>query len=123
MKGKKGVKGFTLVELMVVVVIIGILAAIAIPMYSSYTDKANKKAAAGDLKGLQTTLETYYAEKSDVPDTADIGGAVTDWTAKYSDNYTYKKIGTHDYEFKSKKKFSGVYVYIDEYGAIVETTS
>ena len=121
MKGKKGVKGFTLVELMVVVVIIGILAAIAIPMYSSYTEKANKKAAAGDLKGLQSTMETYYAENQDVPTAA--SGAITDWATKYDSKYNYTRNGVHSYEFKAKTKYGGVYVYIDEYGTPKETTS
>lgn len=52
--------GFTLVELMIVVAIVAILAAIAIPSYSSYIGKTNRRAAEGCLSEYANYMERYY---------------------------------------------------------------
>jgi len=60
-------KGFTLIELLIVVAIIGILAAIAIPQFASYRQKAFNSAAQSDLRNTKTNLESFYADNYNYP--------------------------------------------------------
>ncbi len=66
-KLKKSQKGFTLIELLIVVAIIGILAAIAIPQFASYRQKAYNAGAQSDLKILKTGMEAYNADNQEYP--------------------------------------------------------
>ena len=54
-------KGFTLIELLVVMIILAILTAIAIPSYLSFRDRANKSAAAADLRAAIPSVEAFFA--------------------------------------------------------------
>ncbi len=67
-KFRKNQKGFTLIELLIVVAIIGILAAIAIPQFASYRQKAFDSASASDMKTIKTELEGYYTDNYHYPD-------------------------------------------------------
>ena len=55
-------RGFTLVELMVVVAILSILAAIAIPSYRNYTERARVTAMVAELSGGKAGVESLLME-------------------------------------------------------------
>lgn len=60
-------KGFTLIELLIVVAIIGILAAIAIPQFSSYRQKAFNSAAQSDVRTIRTAAEAHFTDNFTYP--------------------------------------------------------
>ncbi|MBI5232728.1 MAG: prepilin-type N-terminal cleavage/methylation domain-containing protein [Deltaproteobacteria bacterium] len=55
-------RGFTLVELLIVVAIISILSAIALPMFSRYTENAHRASMVSDAKNISRVLEFYFIQ-------------------------------------------------------------
>ncbi len=69
-------KGFSLVELMVVIAIIAILAAVAVPMYSNYTDRARISGEISQLGAAKNAVAEALIAGGTMPTTSN-GATIT----------------------------------------------
>ncbi len=63
---RTGQAGFTLIELLIVVAIIGILAAIAVPAYQNYTNKAKFSEVINATQPFKLGVEVCYQSTGDI---------------------------------------------------------
>ena len=64
MKQIKSKKGFTLIELLIVIAVISIIVGIALPRFKGIQDEGNIIRVKGDLRTLQTAVESFYIHNS-----------------------------------------------------------
>lgn len=93
-------KGFTLIELMIVIAIIGILAAIAVPQYQTYTNKAKFSEVVTATSPFKLAVELCAADTGALTAcgnsnaTGEVPPAITGQTSGYLASVTVAANGT-----------------------------
>lgn len=91
---RKDNKGFTLIELMIVIAIIGILAAIAIPNFISYRDKAYCSAMDSDVQSIAGAMADYFSNPANVT----VSGSNLTVAVSNSNTWTIATAGVNSYK-------------------------
>ena len=87
---RKVQEGFTLVEILIVVVIVGILAAIAIPTYFNYVEKAYASDAQTQIKTLLEECKIWKTTHEDIP--ADVQEMIDEGFGNWKHEYHILKL-------------------------------
>jgi general secretion pathway protein G len=67
--GYKDSKGFTLIELILVTAIIGVIAAMAMPAYNDYVNKAKSVKAKSEIRTICTEINAYIMDNNGIKPT------------------------------------------------------
>ena len=107
----KSRKGFTILELLIVIAVIAILVGIALPRFKGMKDEGNYAKAKGELRTLQTAVESYYIHNSNAYP-ANIGAALTGATPQIIATATVDPFSTTAANYSIAKSANGNYYII-----------
>jgi prepilin-type N-terminal cleavage/methylation domain-containing protein len=104
-------KGFTILELLIVISVIAILVGIALPRFKGMQDEGNIAKAKGELRTLQTAVESYVIHNSNtLPASLDnLIGAVPSIVGTTLPKDPFVSGGAADYVFVQAAPYYAIY--------------
>ncbi len=114
----KNQKGFTLIEVLVVVIIVAILAAIAVPIYLRYVEKARSSEPQAAISAIRNAYSVYrqtfgttdsYSVEDALKDAQLGDGTEKSWTFEVVGNPPKKFIATSTAEYPAGEGLQVIY--------------
>jgi prepilin-type N-terminal cleavage/methylation domain-containing protein len=128
---RKAREGFTILELLIVIAVIAILVGIALPRFKGMRDEGNIARAKGELKSLQTALESYRVRTSAYPTalsnlttaTPNILGSIPNDPFNGANSYGYVVNGDYYAVYSIGPSPSGTVSAINATGTVTESAA